>query len=533
MRKKTWLSVVAMLLVTAMLIPMVGVAEEAKVTWDSPDLSWRKDTSPITLSLFFDIAWAPFDVWGSDHVSQKITEITGVNFEATKAQDANHLALLIATDELPDIIFDWRNKSLCETSEVSMPWNELIPQYAPEFMDLIDPSEIALATQPDGNYYTLYTHVRNDEYWADPTRGVSYGEPSIHFRDDIMEELGMTANDIQTMDDFYNVLVKVKELHPEMTPFLQPKLNGQALQGWFGINQDSGTSYSVVLEDGSTCFSQADEAPVREYLTFMNKLSREGLLSQEGLTYDFEKQKAAVMAGNVFATACQIWDVDLLNESLDSIEENTLRYTALNHPLKVGDELKYVPVYAASGFAGVYISKNCKDPARAIALIEFLKSPEGDKLTQWGVEGLDYELIDGLPIQDTQYTWKERGDNVWYFQASFDAELQKALAKVVTTPEYGQVGQLVLDFKPYWTNNTALTMVKVPAETRVSEIRGSMTELATNGYATAITAKTEEESVAAMDKLFADLKSVGLDEFNEYITAEYKIAQEKVNAAVQ
>ncbi len=527
MRNRKWASMLALLLTLALLLPAGALGE---VTYDSPDLAWKKDTNPATFSLFFNMTWAPFDVWGTDHVSQQVTQDTGISFEASKSQDANQLATIVASGQLPDAIFIYgaANIDLLEDESVCYPWDELIPQYAPEFMDLIDPSEIAMATREDGHFYTLYTHVRNQDYWDDPTKGVSYGQPVISFRDDILAELGNPS--IESVEDFYNVLKQVKEKYPDMIPYLQQKLNADYLAYTFGIDYE-GTKGMATIEDGNAVYTYSVKAPVTDYLTFENKLMREGLMSQEGLTYDFEKTKAAVMAGNVFCYAGQAYDVDQVNQALDTMEGNTLYYTALRKQLTVNGKNRCALTYAAGGFAGFYITKNCKDPGRLIALMEYMKSPYGDQLTQWGVEGLDYELKDGYPIQFDTYSWKERGDNVWYFQATFDAENQKAIAKAAVDPKYGQVAHLVLDYKPYWSYNVALAMISnASANTQMGDIKAAIDSLKENSFTAAITAKTEAECQSVIDSYFAGLDKAGLAEYNKFINDQY---QEKLLKTAQ
>ncbi|MEG0767002.1 MAG: hypothetical protein RR482_04735, partial [Clostridia bacterium] len=80
MCKRKWISMLAVCLTLAMLVPMGGLAE---TTYDSEDLAWRKNTTSANFSLFFNMTWAPFDVWGTDHVSQQVTKDTGISFEAT------------------------------------------------------------------------------------------------------------------------------------------------------------------------------------------------------------------------------------------------------------------------------------------------------------------------------------------------------------------------------------------------------------------------------------------------------------------
>lgn len=494
-----------------------GTQEE--VTWDSESLSWRQDTSPVKYSLFMDISWMPMDVWGTDHVSQKVTELTGVSFDVTKAQDNNHLDMLMASGSYPDAIFVFRNKHKYENETISQPWNVLIPQYAPEFMQLIDPSAIVAATKEDGNFYTLYTHFRDDAYWADPNLPVSYGEPDLMFRDDIMAAIGNPT--IKSFDDFYNALKLVKEQYPDHTPYLETAANATAIKNWMGVNNDY--SDFQADENGKLSMPLLDQAKMREYFAFKNKLVREGLMSIEGLTYDFEKQKQAVLAGKVFSTAAQIYDVDIFNSSLSDAGSD-LRYTALSAPLTYQGSIAYEPVYANPGFAGLYITTSCKEPGRLVRLMEFMRSPEGDRLTQWGVEGLDYTLNeDGLPVINSDIEWKIRGDNVWYFGASFMVETEKAM--VPSNPEFSQVTDLMYAFKKYWSCNTYLSKCDPLPETEESEIKTSIQTLVTNNFNIIITAKDDAEFEQRFNTFYEDLNRLNLDGYVAWAQEKYDNAQ--------
>ena len=225
----------AILLAVTMLMSVTAMAEP---DWDSPDLTWRKNTAPVTFSLFHNMSWAPMDVWGSDHVSQQVTADTGISFEVTKQSDSNELATMVATEALPDAVFVYGSSriDMMENYKVSYAWDELIDQYCPELWDMLDKTDIQMATKADGHFYTLYTHVRNGAYWDDPTKGLSYGTCSISFRQDVMEELGNP--EIKSVEDFYNVLKAAKELHPDIIPYLQPSHNGDYLAWCFGMTRN-------------------------------------------------------------------------------------------------------------------------------------------------------------------------------------------------------------------------------------------------------------------------------------------------------
>ena len=501
----------------------------AEITWDSEELSWKQNKEPVTFSLFHNMTWAPMDVWGKDHVSQQVTTDTGISFNVEIQSNDQQLATYVATGSLPDAVFVYgsANIDLMENSEVSYAWDELIEQYAPEFYELLDETDIEMATKEDGHFYTLYTHVRNQEYWDDPTQGLSYGENVISFRQDIMEELGNP--EIKTTEDFYNVLKAAKEKHPEIIAYLQPDFNGTFLASCFGVDDASTQGHTTIDDKGNAIWTYSDEEPITNYLKFANKLYREGLLSQEGLTYDQEQAKAAVMAGNVFCWAGQAYDVDQWNEALDAIEGNTAYYVALRNILTVDGQSLRSSTWGSAGFAGFYITKNCKDPARLIQLMEYMRSPYGDHLTQWGVEGLDYEMVNGYPVQYDTYTWKERGDNVWYFQATFSSENLKALGVALKNEKYGQMANLVLDFKPYWHYDVAIAMMSnAESNSYEGDIWTTMDNIRKNSLTAAIVCKTEEECDKAISDYFTAIKNAGLDDYNKFLNDQYQAIKAKI-----
>lgn len=494
-----------------------------QTTWDSDNLAWKQNKDPITFSLYHNMTWAPMDVWGKDHVSQRVTEDTGISFDVEIQSNAQQLATYVAGGQLPEAVFVFggANKDLLENYDICYAWDELIDQYAPEMWDLIDKSDIQLATKSDGHFYTLYTHVRNQEYWDDPGQGVSYGENVLSFRQDVLEELGNP--EINTVDDLYNVLKAAKELHPEMVIYVQPELNGTYLSRCFGVPY-SGTQGAATINDNGEAewvFSQKDV--LSPYLEFANKLFREGLLSQESLTYDQEQCKAAVMAGNVFCYAGQAYDVDQWNKALDAVDGNKVYYVALRKILTVDGELLVNDTWGSPGFAGFYITRNCKEPGRLIALMEYMRSPYADKLTQWGVPELDYDMVDGFPVQNEDYSWKERGDNVWYFQASFAVENMKALGTALKDERFAQTAHLVLDYKPYWKYDVNLSLIaNAEANTYEGDVFATLDNLRKTRMSSIITAKTEEECKQGIEEFFAALDSAELDVYNKFLNDQYQ-----------
>lgn len=389
------------------------------LTWETADLSWQEDTSPITMSCFIDFPWYPLDTWGEDDVSKEITERTGVSLDVTKASDPQQIQTMIAGGDLPDIVFGAGLKSL-ENSDLSYAFDELMEEYCPEFLDLIDPIEIANNTVSDGHFYTLKTHWKTSEEWNDPRDIPSVGDVATFIREDIYKELGEPL--LETIDDFENLLLEVKEKYPDMVPWLMRPQYGESVMEWFGLAMGVPVEYEGKLINGVT------HPEFKDYYKFMNRLYRNGLFSEENFAYEFEQYKQIRNSGDVFCFTDDTLRGDEVNKFFDDngIEGH---YIPIMKPLKVDGEIKYNPIDRGIGWADCFITKNAEDPRRAILYMEFLKSPEGDRLTQWGIEDVHYTLDeDGMIVRPEGYeNWDvtETGIFPWYFMASGFSESLK------------------------------------------------------------------------------------------------------------
>ena len=156
---------------------------------DFSNLAFNDDTSPIEFSLYLDYDWYSVDTWGKDEVSQYITETTGVSFDAYKSSDRSELGVLLAADDLPDVIFTDNLVQRFEDSDVCYPWDELIEQYDPDFYTNANVGELEILnnTAADGHIYTFKTHFH---YWKDPLDYPSYGDAGLYVREDVLKQTG-------------------------------------------------------------------------------------------------------------------------------------------------------------------------------------------------------------------------------------------------------------------------------------------------------------------------------------------------------
>ncbi len=161
---------------------------EAPATWEN--LSWEKDTSPVTFSAYIDWDW-----WagtpGGGRGLQRGHPLTGVYLEVTKGSDLQVLSVQLAAQELSDIVFTGNLPQRFQDPDVCYRWDELIQEHCPEFWDLVDPLEKVNNQAADGHVYTFITHYNDERAYADENSIGNFGNFTFAYRADIMEKLNL------------------------------------------------------------------------------------------------------------------------------------------------------------------------------------------------------------------------------------------------------------------------------------------------------------------------------------------------------
>jgi len=161
--------------------------------------AFEANKEPVTLTIFVDSPGTLWESWGSDPVSKKITELTGISFKciAPVSDDDSKLTLLIASDDLPDVVTAWYG----DTSWSSMVQNhmladleELAEQYAPKLRSELVEDEIwEYCRADDGKVYYLLNSYRTKKalkWFEDNDYLIATNQPVILMRQDYYEEIG-------------------------------------------------------------------------------------------------------------------------------------------------------------------------------------------------------------------------------------------------------------------------------------------------------------------------------------------------------
>ncbi len=339
----------------------------------------------------------PVSINDNLEIWQEIENRTGVkiNWEAAAEYDAIMQPRVAAGSDLPDIFIvppSWSNSGVYKLAQDGMiqPLDDLIRQYAPDIQRVLDedPELKNLLTAPDGHIYTIADTPKyvNDMVVAN----------ALFLRQDWMDKLNLEQP--STLEEWHDVLVAFKNGDPngnginDEIPFSGIDLDTSLLNPFLSaFDLPAGVGPWWYDEEGKVyCVYTSDE--YKAFVTEMNKWYQEGLIDME-LTRD-EANFQALCATNVVGAFSHLAEREMQYDNLLSTSGYTeARHALIHHPEGTGETqvLKREPTW--NHYA---IPTSCENAELAIKWINYVwGSEEGVTLTEWGIEGKSYEVVDG------------------------------------------------------------------------------------------------------------------------------------------
>jgi len=371
----------------------------------SPTQASEKE--PVTLKLSSDNALfmatlAP----GAQHdpVMEEIRRKTGVTLELDTQTDDKKFNLMLAGGDLPDIIVLQNApkylKQMIEGNQV-IPLDELIEKHGQTILKE-SPSKIEISkrffSNGTGSLYAIpgIASRKGPQY--------KYGNHAYNIRWDYYKELGFPA--VNNLDDLLKLLADMQQKHP--TNAQGQKVYGMAPLFDWGLvpyemfdrlfDRINKNNLFVYLEPGTFKAAGGILDPNVAYwegTKFYRKANEMGVLDPDSFTQKYENFTEKVKSGRVLLSPWTWAGVTEANAAL--AKEDPLKGW---EPLPVpAGQTVYLGEFGENGFSNrlIMISKNSKHPERAMELIDYLQSFEGSRLIQNGIQGKDWDVVDGKP----------------------------------------------------------------------------------------------------------------------------------------
>lgn len=404
MRKS--IKLVTMLLLISMLAASLAACsknennESATKTSGKPENTVGEETKeePLKINLMYMHTYdnAPKQ---DNRMHEWLLENKNLDIQITAANTktpADKMNTMLASGDIPDVVSiltdDINNGIANKWAEAGYiidmgPW---LDKY-PDLLKYSDPvfNQVTYASKKDGNMYMIPGNpAGNSEIMT-----LNVG-PMI--REDWLKQVGMEAP--KTIDELYQVLKAFKEQIADVNgkPIIPASFDNFRqflMYSWTG-------NWFNISEDYKSMHWWFNDPKIEEYMVFMNKLYKEGLLDMETITQQPAQYQAKLSSGRVGFTINTNGPMDTANGVLKA-EDPAKRFIP-SPPLQVPG-LK-MPTYQESNFSmatGLVVSKKfAEKPGNVERLMEFLNwsmSTEGATILSTGPEGEFYvKNADGL-----------------------------------------------------------------------------------------------------------------------------------------
>ncbi|MDR2657087.1 MAG: extracellular solute-binding protein [Oscillospiraceae bacterium] len=347
-------------------------------------LSCARAAAETVFTCFINHTWYPVSSF-TGVIPEEITRLTGVRLDVTIAKDQRQLNMMLASNALPDLIFTGSQFDALSDPAVCLDYDTLIERAGLDWAIAEDLRSNALIFSGDGKLYTIINYYTRTQDWAD-TRSVPM-TASLMARQDILDDMGNPP--LNTTDDLMDVYLRVRREYPDIIPLMFESTHRfNAFRTYFGL----GLTEFTRQPDGRYLFFARDPR-YKEMLAWLNRLYREGCIPPENFAASPRQENVPYKQGRVFSYSACTQNVNLsLDNALKQIDPS---YHSVELPPLQGAN------YAMSslGWSGTFIPLNNHDPEVAITFIQWMFTPQAQRLTQWGREGIDYTLNDEqLPV---------------------------------------------------------------------------------------------------------------------------------------
>lgn len=448
--------------------------------------------------------------WGDFGIFKEISEKTGINveWETISGDGADEkLSLKLAdASSLPNVIFSGLSTSqILENAKkgIIVPIEELIDEYAPNLKKILDerPEIRKAITMPDGHIYAVPA-VNTDEEPVQTT--------TLNLNKNWLDELGLEIP--TTTEEFEAVLRAFKEAYPNdfaMTFEPVPPYNvwngDTGLSGAFGVTD---SSEKLMMKDGELAYTPIEEG-YKDYVKWLAKLYKEGLLDVELFTQDHNQYMAKISGGRVGAY--------LTNGAVKTSSAEYVEIEPLKGPN--GDQLWSSLDFSIDRGRGVITGSN-KNKEATMRWIDSFYEPLTSLKLQYGIylkeSGDQFEV---LPTE----TGKPSQSPGAYVGKNLSKEVVDEY--VIKTEDQIKADELKEMYRPFLNDPIPLVTLTGDESKRISTLSTDLSKVVDEKKAKWVSGQADIDS--DWDAYVESLKKLGLDEYMEI----YNTAIERYNKA--
>lgn len=449
-------------------------------------------------------------------IVEKMFEMSGVEAELILAPGASYsekLNATLASGNLPNIVnMDETTMNGWIEEGALLAMDDKLKECAPNFVKILQEGDMKSLINPtDGKLYGLPYILRLP---AQRTMGV---------RRDWLDKLGLEAP--TTIEELETVLTAFKENPKKLGTELVIPYAGQLSPFYmmYGITE-SGDQGMWTLDADGNYISRFDHPNYRECLEMLNRFYTKGLIDPEYFSRNSDENSVYSLfnnnnAGMGFPYSTRLREVtEILRANIDDAVYDYME------PIVGVDGKKRIYGRAIFG------SRNCITIAaedkleECLSFLDWSYSEEGERLWNYGFEGVHYDMVDGTPRIREQFNhgWVEiRKEGIVPTNMAYNRSLDAYNQCMFYGKDLEDLTELEkLTYKAYYENEKYV----------VSPLRAFRTETSLSKGTEIYAALKEKETKAivgkiSIDEFFSELKVIkknGLDQMTKEMQEYWK-----------
>ncbi len=444
---------------------------------------------------------------GQTEYAKQLQERTGITIKyqhpaAGQAKEAFNI--LIASGDYPDIIeYTWAanypgGPAAAINNNVILALNDVFEQNSPNMKQFLseNPDINKMLRTDEGQYY-VYPFLRGTSMQDNP---LLFSEGFV-IRTDYLEAVGKEIP--RTPEEWYDVLTAFKTELNVPIPITVRGLDhlSRVLQPGFDCWHD------FYVEDGTVKHGLLDAENRRAFLTEAARWYAEELLDSDYLVVDRNTQASKILNSESAVT----WAPggSGIGQWIPAFEEIDANAGFSSAPPMTPDKSrnsKFSQMNALLDGSGAAITTSCKNVEAAAHLLDYSYGEDGHLLSNFGLEGESYDMVNGEPIFTDLILNNPDGKSITammsvYIRAHLSGPFVQDARELM---QYYQLDEQ-REAMTYWTM-TDMGLYKMPPVTPVTEESEEIAQIINN-------VKTYTEEMEA--KFIAGITP--LSEFDAYI----------------
>ncbi|MEN6312806.1 MAG: hypothetical protein ABFD25_01005 [Clostridiaceae bacterium] len=417
------ISIIAALFMLTSVMTACGAKEEESTTSTqqtqqtaTPTAEPAKVTPPEQVEISFLHCWNggggafPQDQ-ENNIIAKTLKEKTGITLkmESITTSEVEKLNLMFASGTLPDFVnAPYWNSTGGEGKVIFKGAGEgqilAIDEYLDKYPNVKKLCTVGIAKDfyefdlhpPEFKGKTYIIPQQTPDGTVESITNFQYG---CYARGDILKALGVKAEDIDTSDELYDLLVKIKnggfkDINGKPVIPAGTLHNGWNYQSFLSFWTDY--NISSYREENSKLMLYIFSKDEEDKLLYMRKLIKDGLFDLEAFSNTDTMGKEKLSVGKLAVFGAQPMTNDLLSTLYKTNPE--MKYELLGpFKNKSGNIVTQVEQKGRSGFPAMFLSAQTKKADAVLRFLDYVNSEEGLLLTYWGIEGTHYTMENGVP----------------------------------------------------------------------------------------------------------------------------------------